>query len=388
VSTGIQWTDETWLMWPGCVPASPGCANCYAVRDAWRMSFNPNPKVSAPYQGIVKKVLDDGTEILAGEDHPRRREPGVLKFTGLTRFLPERLSILLRWRKPRRIFVSANSDLFLPSRVATEEGRRQIAAVFGVMAACQQHTFQVLTKWPGEALKWFAWLQTADFGVMAVAADQEASNALAAASNVLRPKHVDDDDRAWRAIRKASGDMWPLPNVWIGTSVEDQTRADDRIPKLLQVPAALRFLSCEPLLGNLDLGCIPVDEGPGANVGADYYHALHGFAYYRNAEPAGGAGPSIDWVIVGGESNGRPCDVGWIRSIVEQCKSAGVPVFVKQLGSRPVAHGLDDCGPQAGQDAVEPFPLEGIQLKLDHSHGGDPSEWPEDLRVRQMPEAP
>jgi protein gp37 len=319
MSTGIQWTDETWLMWPGCVPASPGCANCYARRDAWRLSYNPNPKVSAPYQGIVKKVLADGTEILAGEDHRRRRDPGVLKFTGLTRFLPERLAIPLRWRKPRRIFVSANSDLFLPSRVATEQGRRQIAAVFGVMAVCKRHTFQVLTKWPGEACKWFAWLRPGWGDVMQPALEQ----------------HLDDDQIG--QVRRSGDWPWPLPNVWIGTSVEDQPRADDRIPKLLQVPAALRFLSCEPLLGPIDLGLKRLgDRG-------------------------------IDWVIVGGESNGRPCDVAWIRSIVEQCKSAGVTVFVKQLGSDP-RHGLE-------------------RLDLRHSHGGDASEWPEDLRVREMPEA-
>jgi protein gp37 len=249
----------------------------------------------------------------------------VLKFTGLTRFLPERLAIPLRWRKPRRIFVSANSDLFLPSRVATEQGRRQIAAVFGVMAVCKRHTFQVLTKWPGEACKWFAWL-----------------GEKAAGRSLLQFL----DDLAWEdpdlVIPELQGlgnrpMAWPLPNVWIGTSVEDQPRADERISELLQVPAALRFLSCEPLLGPIDLGLKRLgDRG-------------------------------IDWVIGGGESNGRPCDVAWIRSIVDQCKSAGVPVFVKQLGSDP-RHGLE-------------------RLDLRHSHGGDPSEWPEDLRVREMPEA-
>lgn len=144
-----------------------------------------------------------------------------------------------------------------------------------------------------------------------------------------------------------------LPNVWLGVSVEDQARADERVPILLEIPARVRFLSCEPLLGPVQLcrGCpgCPDDCGwtPGSN------------------------GHGIHWVIAGGESGprARPCDVEWIRSIANQCAEADVPVFVKQLGARPF---------------FGPNPL---VAAMHDRKGGDPDEWPADLRVRQFPQA-
>ena len=138
------------------------------------------------------------------------------------------------------------------------------------------------------------------------------------------------------------------PNVWLGASVEDQERADERIPKLLKIPARIRFLSCEPLLG-------PVD--------------LRSFG-------------SIDWVIIGGESGpkARVCEVGWIRSLVRQCLETGVAPFVKQLGARPFESGfglLDDEDP----DALDVCPI-----RLRDKKGADPFEWPEDLRIQSFPE--
>jgi protein gp37 len=133
-----------------------------------------------------------------------------------------------------------------------------------------------------------------------------------------------------------------LPNVWLGVSVENQQYADERIPLLLQTPAALRFISAEPLLGPLDL------------------------------QPAVRYAP-IDWVIVGGESGpgARPFDLAWARSIVQQCQAAGVACFVKQVGAKPVFEGTP-VGVFEGYDYEDP-------------KGGDPSEWPEDLRVREFP---
>lgn len=149
---------------------------------------------------------------------------------------------------------------------------------------------------------------------------------------------------------------WPLACLWLGVSVENQAAADERIPLLLQTPAAVRFLSCEPLLSAIDLrpwlhdsNCLLPTGGP-----------------CICCEPRE---ICIDWVIIGGESGPgvRPCDVGWVRSIVEQCKAAGVACFVKQLGARPVARDRR------------------ITMHLRDRKGGDPSEWPEDLRVREFP---
>lgn len=136
-----------------------------------------------------------------------------------------------------------------------------------------------------------------------------------------------------------------LSNCWLGVSVEDQETADERIPWLLQTPAAVRFVSAEPLLGPI--------------VFDQQVHLER-----RTKILTGASAPRIDWVIVGGESGpkARPCNVEWIRSIVQQCKDASVPCFIKQLGAN--VHGW--CAEITGK-------------------GGDPSEWPADLRVREWP---
>ncbi len=140
----------------------------------------------------------------------------------------------------------------------------------------------------------------------------------------------------------------PPPNVWFGVSVEDQPRADERIPLLLDIPALVRWLSVEPLIGPVDLSG----------------QRLEWLAPFHETDPLLVRTPRVDWVVVGGESGpgARPCDVEWIRDIVRECQSAAVPVFVKQLGARP------DMAP------------------VQHPKGGDPAEWPDDLRVRQYPE--
>lgn len=287
--TGIAWTSSTWNPVRGCAPVSPGCANCYAARMASRFA-GPGQ----PYQGLASGG----------------------RWAGAARFVPEMLDLPLRWRKPRRVFVNSMSDLFHDD--VTDE---QIAAVFGVMSVCHRHTFQILTKRPERMVRWFRWIgravgTNATTGAMvAIATDPLIGCEICAARHARIPPAQIDRPR-----------VWPLPNVWLGVSVEDQARADERIPLLLQTPAAVRFVSCEPLLGEVRF------------VGS------------------AGAG-RIDWVIVGCESGprARPCSVEWIRSIVRQCKSAGVPVFVKQIR---LADG-----------------------RLRH----DPAEWPADLRVREYP---
>lgn len=144
----------------------------------------------------------------------------------------------------------------------------------------------------------------------------------------------------------------PPPNIWLGTSVEDQKRADERIPELLKIPAAIRFLSVEPMLEWIDLAYTCFN-------GADSFGTM----------------PGIHWAIFGGESGpgARPCNIDWIRDGVRQCRSAGVTPFVKQLGAKPVQT-------VANQFHVSPKPIE-----LKDKKGGDWSEWPEDLRVREFP---
>lgn len=178
----------------------------------------------------------------------------------------------LRWRKPRRIFVNSMSDLFhetVPDDV--------IHAVFSVMAQATQHTFQILTK---------------------------------------RPERMRDVLTLWDRIG-ITGNYFhghPLPNVWLGVSVEDQATADERIPLLLQTPAAVRWISAEPLLGPIDFSGMWV---PHANP------AVHESML-----------EALDWVVVGGESgkNARPMQLDWALSLRDQCQSAGVPFFFKQWG--------------------------------------------------------
>lgn len=165
------------------------------------------------------------------------------------------------------------------------------------------------------------------------------------------------------------------PNVWVGTSVEDQAAADERIPHLLKVPAAVRFLSCEPLIGPVDLLRTVGRGGLGNEIpligcracGGTGYHQVDPFTVCcprcrRSVFADRGAGVGVHWVIVGGESGGgaRPFDPAWARAIRDQCRAAGVAVFVKQVGSAPV----------------------GLTVR---GKGGEPTDIPADLMVREFP---
>lgn len=310
----IEWTDATWNPVVGCSPVSEGCRNCYAAKEAIRLGGNPNPKIGALYAG---------TSEMRGTGSKRRAV-----FTGKVNMVPERLDQPLRWRKPRRVFVNSMSDLFHES-VPFEF----IDRVFAVMALATQHTFQILTKRPER---------------MAEYLNGDAFGRWCEIARTLDAPH---------STRNAD---YPLPNVWLGTSVEDQAAADERIPHLLRTPAAVRFLSCEPLIG-------PVDLNKGLNLGI----------LFQDGTRWGGSKPILDWIIVGGESGpgARPCELSWIRSLVEQCQGAGVPVFVKQLGARPMTDRWDFTGREPGS----------IPVALRDRKGGDPAEWPEDLRVREYP---
>jgi protein gp37 len=265
------------------------------------------------------------------------------------------------WRKPRRIFVNSMSDTF-----HKDVPFEFVDKIFAVMALNPQHTFQVLTKRPDRMAEYLS-RNRCDFVW---------------------------DEAMRRTSDVVSGD-WPLPNVWLGTSCEDQQRADERIPHLLKCPAAIRFLSLEPLLGPITL---PTDNLRGYSVHeAHAYHceANHGGECdHKNCPvPEQEQEPSIDWIIVGGESGGeaRPCAVEWVRDIVKQCAAASVPCFVKQMGKS-----LDMRFDEWVNDWMlltdakkftlhKPGANRGIWCGVDHK-GGDMSEWPADLKVRQFPD--
>lgn len=297
MSTNISWTDEVWNPTTGCSRVSEGCRNCYAAALAPRLAAMGQKGYTAlPW---TAKNAPDNVFLHA-----------------------ERLEKPLRWRKPRRVFVNSMSDLF-HELVPFEF----IDRVFAVMALAPHHTYQVLTKRPERMARYFADPRpesgpSVRTRVTVAASEMDLSGRAPAA------KKRQFSIREWHKIGPpyGGGVEWPLPNVWLGTSVEDQRAADERIPHLLRTPAAIRFLSCEPLLGKVYLrrvegfGRLPVDCLTG------------GWSVPRNFEETHRQGPRVHWVIAGGESgpNHRPMKLEWIRSLRDQCKEAGVAFFAKQ----------------------------------------------------------
>ena len=307
MNTGIEWTERTWNPLGGCTKCAPGCLNCYAERMTHRLAHNP---ATPQYAGLT----DAGG-----------------RWTGEVRLFPEKLGEPLHWRNPCMCFVNSMSDLFHP-----DVPFNYIAAVFGIMAATSHVTFQVLTKRPERAKAFAELIDRDSFGKGPV------RKCLVASRDCL----PDENGLGWPRYHEHHliPDRWPLPNVWLGASASTQADLDRNVPHLLRVPAAVRFLSLEPLLEAVDFSDVTHRSDAVEQLGRP---ALRG----------------IGWVIVGGESGpkSRPCNHAWIRSVVQQCAAADVPCFVKQLGAN-------------------------AELTLKSRKGSDPSEWPEDLRVRQFPE--
>ncbi len=313
--TKIEWTDATWNPITGCAIVSPGCTNCYAMKLA-------------------------GTRL---KNHPSRN--GLTKdtkagpvWTGEVRLNRQWLDQPLRWTKPRMIFVCAHGDLFA-------EGVDQvwIDHVFAVMALAPQHTFQVLTKRP-ERMREYILGMSSRRGFIA------GYGALVRGGNL--PDHY---ETAYEAVAK------PLPNVWLGVSVEDQKRADERIPILLDTPAAVRWISAEPLLGPLDLVTF---LGGTLRIGNIFIKV-----------PA----VRLDWVVAGGESgpDARPMHPDWARSLRDQCAAAEVPFLFKQWG---------EWAPQVGAVDGWTTPDDPEISRIDHrdweeNHWGEPYRpmWCDDL---------
>lgn len=274
MSTGIQWTQETWNPTTGCDRISPGCDNCYALTMAKRLKGMGQAK----YQ-------NDGD--------PRTSGPGF----GLT-VHPDSLDAPLHWRKPRKVFVNSMSDLG-HARIPPEF----LARVWAVMAVTPQHTYQILSKRPHRLSMLLLASRINDIQM-----------------SMLKHAMID--------YGFSGGIEWPLPNVHIGASIESD-KYTPRADNVRETPAAVRFLSLEPLLGPLP------------SLSFD----------------------GIDWAIIGGESGGgaRPMDLGWVRDLIARGREAGTAMFVKQLGA-VWAHG-----------------------RSADSHGGDWDIWPDDLRVRDYP---
>jgi protein gp37 len=250
--TAIEWTNSTWNPITGCTEVSAGCDNCYARTLA-------HGKLASVYGARLPVV-----------DTPENRAD-----TFAVRLWPERLTQPLRWCRPRVVFVNSMSDFF---HVEIPESYQD--QMYAVMACSAQHQFQVLTKRPGRAAKYLKALGTP-------AGFERLEAGARSVGHTLRFEGIP-------LVR------WPVPNVWLGASVENQEAAY-RVDHLREAPAAVRFLSCEPLLGPLDLDLT-----------------------------------GINWLITGGESGPvhRPCNPDWVRSLRDQCLEAGVAFFHKQWGGR------------------------------------------------------
>lgn len=278
--TRIEWTDATWNPVTGCDAVSAGCRNCYAKRMAQRMRGRCGYPADEPFRVTVHR--------------DKFGEP-------------------LQWRKPRRIFVCSMGDLFHNS--VSDEA---IHDALAVMALSPQHTFQVLTKRPERASR-----------VLSDAA--HATDGIANAMILFCGSPAQTHDEALRfpmALRARRAELyrqwyrregWPLGNLWLGVTVENQAN-EDRIRYLLQIPAAVRFVSVEPMIEAVNLRIV---AGPEGDRLGESLVALGGPEW-----PTG-----IDWVICGGETGpgARECRREWVESLSDQCAAARVPFFSKRF---------------------------------------------------------
>lgn len=323
--TKISWTRKVWNPTVGCTKVSKGCDACYAFalhdlrHEAWKDGWTTAPE--------------------------QYREP-----FDVVQLAPQRLDAPLRWQEPQRVFVNSISDLFHPK---VPDGF--LDRVFAVMALSPRHTFQILTKRPRRMARY-----------VNAPGRRALVRAAAAAMDVrrIRSAKVRRDQRLIRERHEIGEPAipWPLPNAWLGVSVEDQAVAY-RVGELLRVLAAIRFLSCEPLVGALNvrpyIGLTAENEWRGEEEdekrGWGYDGFSGGFVHPldRENDPIYDPRPGVHWIIAGGESGKghRPVDHAWIRSLRDQAHDAGIAFWGKQ-----------DAGPRSEMDL------------------------PPDLGVREMPE--
>jgi protein gp37 len=332
--TTIQWCEKVWNPVRGCLRVSPGCGGGTSGRDEGRAGGCYAEKTAArfcgpgqPYEGLVMIGVNGA------------------RWTGVGRVVPEKLDEPLRWRRPTRVFVNSMSDLFF-----NEFSNEDIAAIFGVMMAAQHHTFLPLTKRSKRMREWYAWVE------------RTAVNHNTSVQGLLL-HHAQRlcDHRSLRQCDRVLAARWPLPNVHLGVSVEDQKRAEERIPDLLACPAVVRWLSVEPQLEDIELN-------PHWLGGICTVCSRKPTDHSTNECPAGMLRPGISWIVQGGESGpgARAFNPVWARNLRRQCMAADdCRYFFKQFGSNVLS-------------------LNGTKLK--DLHGGDPNEWPEEFRVREYPQ--
>lgn len=282
-NTKIEWTQRTWNVASGCTKVSDGCLNCYIER-------------TPPFRMAGRKF----------------DKPGIGGKTGVV-LHPERLAQPLTWRKPQMVFVNSLTDLFhddIPTSF--------IAQTFAAMARAPQHTFQLLTKRHGRMRA-------------LIGDDLDGGQALMEATW---------DEETAQALYDAP---WPLPNLWLGVSAENQKTADLRIPALLETSAAVRWVSAEPLLGPIVLR----DEWVGPRCLASRAQAEHGF---------------LDWLVTGGESGPgtRPMHPEWARSLRDQCTAGGIAYFLKQWG---------EWAPRGRLVDGEPLPVDNARTLILNASG-------------------
>jgi protein gp37 len=282
----IEWTDATWNPLRGCSKISPGCLNCFAIREALR---HAGP--GEPYEGLVSR------------DPPN--------WTGVVRSVRDKLEEPLRWHRPRMIFVNSMSDLFHETVSIDEQ-----AAILGVCLLAGQHTFQILTKR----------IELARERLAALSADRCLERVAGLGVSLGSHHRRRQVGQMMRDMgRDPNGEVWPPQNVLVGPSIENQELAERRLPPAVRIAAMgwRVMLSLEPLLGPIDFMKIGTDP-PGSG-----FACLDGFGRFD------GEGPSaFSWAIVGGESGAgaRPMHPDWARSLRDQCVAAGVPFFFKQWG--------------------------------------------------------
>jgi protein gp37 len=336
----IEWCDHTFNPWIGCTKVSPGCANCYAEGESKRRGWaqwgkgKERHRTSANYW--KQPLLWNG----------KARSPSAPR---------------------QRVFCASLAD-WLDDEVPIE----WLIDLLALIHSTPNLDWLLLTKrlenWVDRMCRAF--------------------------EHVGVPKTYEQNEGVYALLEGwlSEGPASRIPeNVWVGVSVEDQIRADERIPLLLDIPVKIRFLSCEPLLGPVDLTHIAGYTLDGDESNPGYLHSLTGTCYHPltcRVEPRrDDENPAIDWVIVGGESGAgaRPCNVSWIREIILQCKRADVPVFVKQLGTLPLD--TDDHFNYRWPEETDrrECSKKECYARLKDRKGGDPSEWPADLRLREFP---
>ena len=289
--SSIEWTDASWNPTRGCSRISPGCERCYAERTAARF-------VGGTYAGLVR----------LGKNGPR--------WTGRVMLVPDKLDEPLGWRRPRRIFVNSMSDLFHESLADDDIDR-----VMAVIALAPRHTFQVLTK---RAARMRAYMSAPGLyeRVLRRVGEVRTRRGKVGRDGIVTLAHTDigvSNPTTWR-------------HLWLGVSVEDQQRADERIPHLLATPAAVRWLSVEPLLGPVNLTRVDAARAGWRSACSDEAPIISAFARWQEHPMRAKLADGVDWVVVGAESGrgARPMDEAWVRALRDQCVGAGVAFFYKQ----------------------------------------------------------